>query len=93
MELRISVKANRSWSGILLICYFGWSLERVRLGECTTSGLNLFVRKNVETSFCVEDDSLTFEQKKNRSYRREKVSNFGLQSKLQEEKLGHLMVL
>jgi hypothetical protein len=81
MGPRTSQKVNQSWRGVLLICYFGWSLEKVRLVDCTTSNLDLFVHNDIGTSSCLEDGRLIFEQETDRSYWREKGSNSSLQSK------------
>lgn len=58
--------SKRSWSGILLICFFSWSLDRIRLVVCIPDSSNLFNVNNnnnyVDTSFCVSDRKLILEQ-------------------------------
>jgi hypothetical protein len=83
MRLRVSVRVKRSWSGILLIFYFGWSLDRTRLVDCTTESFNLCNNNNnyVDIPFCVDDRWLIFKQRNETLCQTEEESNGTSRSK------------
>jgi hypothetical protein len=74
MRLRAFVKVKTCLSSVLFVCYFGWSLDKIRLVNCTAESFNLWNNNNnnndnndnnddITASFCIDDKCSVFKQK------------------------------
>jgi hypothetical protein len=63
MKLRDFVKVKTCLSSVLFVCYFGWSLDKIRIVNCTAESVNLWNNNdNITASNSIDDKCSVFKQ-------------------------------